>query len=69
MTGEERPSTRYGSFVVQARTDSDAGGVRVSGVIEDLRNGNRVPFESAAELGRLIDNWGEASILGPETTR
>ncbi|MEZ4586798.1 MAG: hypothetical protein R2909_10390 [Gemmatimonadales bacterium] len=69
MTGDERPATRYGSFVVQARTDSEAGGVRVRGVIEDLRNGNRVPFESAAELGQLIGHWGEASTLGPETTR
>ena len=57
---------RFGSFVVQTRSERIGAGIRVSGVVENLGNGQRTRFGSPEELSRLIDQWATAQLEGGE---
>jgi hypothetical protein len=50
-------SARYGYFVVQVRSEPGETEPRVSGVLENLRTGERKEFASPEELGRLVRAW------------
>ncbi|MFN0179135.1 MAG: hypothetical protein ACKVZ0_10065 [Gemmatimonadales bacterium] len=51
--------TRWGYFMLQARSDSPdrEGGVVVRGVVENLVTGEKQRFESAAEIAALLSRW------------
>jgi hypothetical protein len=56
---------RYGYFALQARCDpKPVVSGRVSGVLENLATGEKWRFESARELGELLDDWGHDTSLG-----
>ena len=49
---------RYGYFVVQARVTRMSKGHALSGVLEDLGTGEKLPFEGGEGLARLVEAWG-----------
>ena len=51
-------SAQFGYFVVQAKAEFQEGQTEVSGVLENLHTGERLPFGSPEELGRLVGEWG-----------
>jgi hypothetical protein len=57
---EPQPPTdgaRYGYFVIQTRATHPPEGVRLTGVVEDLRTGEKRAFASGEALARLIHDW------------
>jgi len=50
---------RYGYFVVQARVTRMSKGHALSGVLEDLGTGEKLPFEGGEGLARLVEAWGK----------
>ena len=68
MTASQEPllkaTVHYGYFVLQARAIRGPGGIELSGVLENLGTGEKLPFEGHDGLARMIEDWGRQTGRG-----
>lgn len=53
----DRASVRHGYFVLQVSASCEGDVHALKGVLEDLTTGEKLGFESAADLTRTVEAW------------